>query len=145
MRITDAQTGILDLNKLVKKLGDHAPSPIRKEEADQEINFSYARSVLSAAKSNAPLFSREEIGHILAADYLMQAISTGEDSEMPALGVDADEETPTLPKIDPKLDAALKVVAAVVKNSGSYQDWGWNAPLEARKIEMVKKPAPNIG
>jgi hypothetical protein len=114
---------IMSLEKVVQKLGDIAPSASAKgEEEDHEEKRKYVRNVISAAKKNSSLFSQEEMGHVLAADFLMQATTSDEENKALALKAETAPTPTALPKIDPKLDAALKVVAAVVKNSSSYQD-----------------------
>ena len=115
--VTEENTHIISLEKAVQKLGHIAPSAPAKREEDDEKQREYVKNVISAAKKNSSLFSQEEMGHVLAADLLMQATASNEEKKALALKAET-----ALPKIDPKLDAALKVVAAVIENSDSYQD-----------------------
>lgn len=123
MNALEENAGILNLEKLVQKLGPIAPSaPTTGEEEDYEEKRKYVRNVISTAKKNSSLFSQEEMGHVLAADFLMQAQNSDEENKALALKAETDPAPAVLPEMDPKLDAALKVVAAVVEKSSSYQD-----------------------
>ncbi|UII33667.1 hypothetical protein LVD17_07525 [Fulvivirga ulvae] len=119
---------IMSLDKVVQKLGNLSPPvPDKVKKEDSEKQREYLKNVIFAAKKNSSLFSQEEMGHVLAADYLLQATITYEQETMGDLKTEKAPPSTVLPrmappKADPRLAAALKVVTAIVKNSHSYQD-----------------------
>ena len=116
-------THIMSLEKVIRKLGESAPAILSNDEDDYIKQCDYARDVISAAKNNGALFSSEEMGHILAADFLMQATADVEgNKEFVIKSATSETERTELSEMDSGLEAALSVVAEVVKNSSSYQE-----------------------
>lgn len=111
----------IDLDKIVQILGKLAPAAPDAKDV-HEKQRAYIKNVISTAKQNSSLFSREEMGLVLANDFLIQA--TASEEEKKALALEAETSPPSAErlKMDPKLVAALKVVTAIAQNSGSYQD-----------------------
>lgn len=122
-KVTLADTvKIMNIDKVVEKLGNMAPTAPTMGEKDYEKQRKYVINVISAAKKNSSLFSQKEMGRVIAADLLMEATTSDEEGGAISRKIQKFPSVTEMPNIDPALKIALKGVAAAVKNSDNYQN-----------------------
>ena len=111
---------IFDLDDIVLKLGDLAP-PVPEEigEGLSEKRRAYIKAIITVARQNSTLLTREEMARILAADFLLQAIEREQQIEGSGVMIPDPETQVAMP---PGLDKALKVISEIIKNANNYQD-----------------------
>ncbi len=111
------------LGAIIQKLGSLAPpTPENFSQTAPAIQRNYLWKVIGIAKEHSSLFTHEEMGHVWANYFLLLATTTEEEKISPDPETALLSESKTLAKLDPRLEAALKVVSAIIQNSNNYQD-----------------------